>query len=351
VLGLGLPTRLIVFAVVVSLQVSRRPSLASSRGWLVTLVALPILAVLTSLLGEVMERDRAAGDVLVVVAISASFATRSAPGAVARVGRLLTVPVVMLFVTPVPSGDRGPDLGWYVLLSMLAGSCVFVSERVLARLAARWALHAALGNVPRLVRSGSGSVRRVAVDLDARIAAQSRTPAARLRRALLEAELAATADPEQLDATLGRPAHAAAMADFDIVRKGICEEMPVRRSPLRPQPAIRLAVHSGLALGLALVIAQHLYPDRWSWAAVSVLAISGGLRSRGEVLVRGGERLLGALGGTVTATLLASTVGSNRALAVALILSLVVVGSVLRQTNYALYAFCVTSALALLYGV
>jgi uncharacterized membrane protein YccC len=349
VLELGLPSRLIVFAVVVSLQVANRPPVGPSPRWRVTLVALPLLAVVTSLLGAVMEHDRAAGDVLVIAALSGSFATRSAPVAVARAGRLLSLPVVMLFVTPVPGGG-GRDLGWYVFFSLLAGLCVFIADRLLARFAAGWALHAALAEFPRLARVDASRLRRFATELDTRIAAQARGSAAPLRRALLEAELATTAAPRQLEATLARLAHAAVTTRFGSSGRE-AEERPARRSRLRPQPTTRIALHSGLALALALVIAQHLYPGHWSWAAVSVLAISGGLRSRGDVLVRGGERLLGALCGTVTATLLGNAVSSNHTLSVALILALVVAGSLLRQSTYALYAFCVTSALALLYGV
>jgi len=351
VLGLGLPSRLIVFAVVVSMQVSRRPPAASSRSWLVTLAALPVLAGVTALLGEVMRDDRAVGDVLVVVALSGSFATRSGPTAVARVGRLLGLPVVTLFVTPLPEGGSGSDLGWYLLLSLLSGLCVLVAGRLLARVAAVWALRAALEDFPRLVRDDAHALRRIGAELDSRIAAQARPCAAPLRRALLEAELATTAPPGELEATLQRLGQTAATTRFDTIGAEIHEMTAARRSGLRPRATTRIALHSGLALALALVIAQTLYPDRWSWAAVSVLAISGGLRSRGEVLLRGGERLLGALGGTAAATLFAGAVGSDRPLAVALILCLVVTGSLLRPSTYALYAFCLTAALALLYGV
>jgi uncharacterized membrane protein YccC len=114
---------------------------------------------------------------------------------------------------------------------------------------------------------------------------------------------------------------------------------------------MRIAIHSGVALALSLVIAQWLFPARWSWAAVSVIAISSGLRSRGDVLIRGAERLGGALAGTIVATLVAPTVGESHALAIVLVLALVVAGSLLRQSAYALYAFCITSALALLYAL
>ena len=351
VLGLGLPSRLIVFAVVVALQVTRRSPSGSSRGWAVTLAALPVLAVVTSLLGEVMQHERVAGDVLVVVALAGSFGTRSAPSAIARFGGLLSLPVVMLFVTPVPDGGHGRDLGWYLLVSVLAGLSALCSDRLLGRFAAGPALRAALADFPRLARSGRDSLRRAATDLDTRIAAQTRVAATPLRRVLLEAQLAAVTAPTQLETTLQQLAQTTATTRLDDSRSVTGEEIPARPSRLRPSATTRIAIHAAVALALALAIAQHLYPDRWTWAAVSVLAISGGLRSRGDVLVRGGERLLGALGGTAAGTLLATTASTNHTLAVALILTLIVVGSLLRQATYASYAFCVTSALALLYGI
>ena len=354
VFGLGLSSRLIVFAVVVAMQVSRRAptgSRSSSR-WLIALVVLPLLAIACALLGQVMRESEAAGDALVVAALTASFAVRNAPAPVARVGALLSLPVVTLFVTPIPGGGHGaPDIGWYVALSLLAGICAFGADRLLAHAAADWALRSAVARFTARARRGRAPLRQAATDLDRRIAAHTAEAVAPLRRALLEAELAATVAPAALEPALERLDTRARTTPVGASGAEAGDEAPERISRLRPRPPTRLAVHSGLALALALVITQRLYPDHWSWAAVSVLAISGGLRSRGDVLLRGGERLLGALGGTLVATLAAVAVGASYVLAVGVILLLVVTGTLLRRSAYVLYAFCVTSALALLYGV
>jgi hypothetical protein len=343
VLGFGLPSRLIVFAVVVALQVARR----SAAGSLSTLVALPLLAIVTALLGEVMRHHQAAGDVIVVAAIAGSFALRDAPAPIARVSRLLSLPVVTLFVTPVPASARAGDIGWYLLFSALAGLCALAAARALGGLTARWTLRAAFEDVPRLARAGGASFRRAALELDSRVNPDD----AALRQALLETELAATEAPDDLDTALARLASAVAAAPLDDATTAEEAVTPARPSRLRPPPRVRIAIQSGLALAFALPLAQHFFPDHWSWAAVSVLAISGGLRSRGDALLRGGERLLGALAGTFAATLLATSLGSNHVLAVALILALVFAGSLAREATYATYAFCITSALALLYGI
>jgi uncharacterized membrane protein YccC len=348
VFAFGASSRLIVFAVVVALQVARRPG--PPRAWSLTLVALPVVAVLTSLLATVVQQNRSVGDVLVVLAFSASFASRNAPPVLARVGRLLSLPVVTLFVTPVPAAGRGRDLVWYLLLSLLAGLCAFASDRLLAGLAAGWALRAALADLPRLARRRGRSLRRAGCELDARIVALAGDAAGPLRRALLELELTGAAAPSRMAATLARLREHAEAVQFGRPARQQAER-PGPPSRLRPSATTRVAIHAGLALALALVVAQHFYPERWSWAAVSVLAISGGLRSRGDVIVRGAERLVGALGGTLIATLAANALSRDHLLAVALILALITAGSLVRETTYVLYAFCVTSALALLYGV
>ena len=350
----GLPGRLIVFAVVMALQISRRVPRGPLRGRLLALATLPVVAVVTALLGELMRHDRGAADVLVVAATAGSFATRRAPPAIARVGRLLSVPVVVLFVTPVPGGVRGGEIGWYLLLSLVAGACVLGADRRLGGAAAERAVRAAIRRFPRQARAAAGSAarfRRSAVELDTEIAARAPDEdAAPLRLALLEAELAATEAAADLDGALARLARTAASTPLGGGGTAPQDAGP-GESRLRPGPTTRVVVHAAVAMALALAISQRLYPDRWSWTVVSVLAISGGLRSRGDVLLRSGERLLGALAGTFVATLLADAVGGNRAVSIVVILALIAAGSVLREVTYASWAFCVTSALALLYGL
>jgi hypothetical protein len=140
----GLPGRLIVFAVVTALQISRRVPRGPMRARLLALATLPVVAVVTALLGELMRHERGAADVL-VAATAGSFATRRAPPGIARVGRLLSVPVVVLFVTPVPGGVRGGESGWYLLLSLVASGCVLGADRLLGGAAAERAVRAAIG--------------------------------------------------------------------------------------------------------------------------------------------------------------------------------------------------------------
>ena len=60
-----------------------------------------------------------------------SIASRTAPPRLARAARLLTLPMLVLFVAPAPV-HRGfrIDLPWYVLVSAIAGAWVLLADRV-----------------------------------------------------------------------------------------------------------------------------------------------------------------------------------------------------------------------------
>jgi uncharacterized membrane protein YccC len=193
----------------------------------------------------------------------ASIASRIAPPAVARAARLLTLPMLVLFVAPAPV-HRGfwTDLPWYVLVSAAAGAWVLVAARL-----------------------GAASPR------------------------------------------------------------------PPAPGPRRPGVVVRIAGQSALGLALAFATSQALFPHRWAWAIVTAFAVSGGARSRGHVLLRSGERLVGAVGGTIVATVIAGTLGGHTVASVVAIFALLGCGAVLGEVHYVFWAFCVTSMLALLYGL
>jgi len=136
------------------------------------------------------------------------------------------------------------------------------------------------------------------------------------------------------------------------------EERPVAPLPParsasrgRPSATVRIAGQSALGLALAFATSQALFPHRWTWAIVTAFAVSGGARSRGHVLLRSGERLVGAVGGTVVATVVAGSLGGHTVASVVAIFALLGCGAVLAEVHYVLWAFCVTSMLGLLYGL
>jgi hypothetical protein len=264
----GQPDGLNVLGVVVAVVASRRVAGASARERLETAASLPLVAALTSLLALLLAHDRYVAEALIVLAMFVSIATRRAPPAVARTARLLTLPMLVLFVAPAPV-HRGfwIDLPWYALVSAIAGAWVLL--------------------------------------------AGSLVPGPATRRAAA----------------------------------------PPPPSARRPSATVRLATQSAVGLALAFATSQALFPHRWTWAIVTAFAVSGGARSRGDVLLRSGERLVGAIAGTALATVLAAELGGHTVASVAAIFALLAVGAVLRDAHYVAWAFCVTSMLALLYGL
>jgi hypothetical protein len=262
----GQPDGLNVLGVVVAVVASRR----TRRGAVLdTAVGLPVVSALTSMLAWLLVHERYAAEALIVVAMYVSIASRTAPPHVARTARLLTRPMLVLFVAPAPV-HRGfwIDLPWYVLVSAIAGAWVLLADRIVG----------------------------------------------------------AASEP-------ARP------------------PLPPSRSARRPSAITRVAMQASSGLALAFATSQWLFPHRWTWAIVSAFAVSGGARSRGHVLLRSGERLLGALTGTVLATLLAAALAGHTVASVAAIFALLACGAVLGEVRYVFWAFCVTSMLALLYGL
>jgi hypothetical protein len=265
----GQPDGLNVLGVVVAVVASRRAARRGASAALESAVALPVVAVLTSLIAWLLVHDRYVAEGLIVVAMYVSIASRTAPPPLARAARLLTLPMIVLFVAPAPV-HRGfwTDLPWYVLVSAIAGAWVLLAARL----------------VP------------------------------------------------------GPPAPAVA-------------PLPPSRSRRRPSATVRIAGQTSLGLALAFATSQWLFPHRWSWAIVTAFAVSGGARSRGHVLLRSGERLSGALTGTALATVLAATITGHTVASVAAIFVLLAIGAAFGQVHYVFWAFCVTSMLALLYGI
>ncbi|HTJ40249.1 MAG TPA: FUSC family protein [Dactylosporangium sp.] len=127
------------------------------------------------------------------------------------------------------------------------------------------------------------------------------------------------------------------------------EEEPPSTAPARIH--VWRGVQSALALTLAFAIGQTFFGDHWPWTVISAYTVGAAARSRGDALLKGVHRTLGALGGTLVATALALAIGDRRSLAVGLLLVVLAAAFYLRQYGYAWWAAGVTAALALLYSL
>jgi uncharacterized membrane protein YccC len=125
--------------------------------------------------------------------------------------------------------------------------------------------------------------------------------------------------------------------------------------PGRPVDRIALstrqAVQVGVATSLAIVAGELISPARWYWAVIAAFVVFAGTASRGDVLARGWQRLIGTVGGVVAGMLLAVLVGGRPVPTLILLVGCVFLALYLFRISVGLLAFWITAVLALLYGL
>ncbi|HEX3731538.1 MAG TPA: FUSC family protein, partial [Mycobacteriales bacterium] len=114
-------------------------------------------------------------------------------------------------------------------------------------------------------------------------------------------------------------------------------------------PTRRQAIQVGVATSLAAIAGELISPARWYWAVITAFVIFTGTRSRGEILTKGWQRLLGAFGGAVLGSLLASLLHGNVIATGIVMLTLLFIGVYLMRLSPGFLVFCITGMLALLY--
>jgi hypothetical protein len=112
----------------------------------------------------------------------------------------------------------------------------------------------------------------------------------------------------------------------------------------------RMALQAALSLAAALTAGHLLFGAHWQWCAISVMVVSLGAAGRGDQALKGIERGLGALSGTLLAAALAAVAEPRGTACIVVIFVLLALASGLRQYNYALYACGITAVLSELYG-
>ncbi|PRZ41009.1 fusaric acid resistance family protein [Antricoccus suffuscus] len=113
----------------------------------------------------------------------------------------------------------------------------------------------------------------------------------------------------------------------------------------------RAAIQVAVATSAATVVGELISPNRWYWAVLTAFLVFGGVTTRGELLTKAGNRILGTVLGVVAGVLLAALVGHHPIAQMALIVVCVFFGFWLVAVNYSLLAFFITVLLALLYGL
>jgi hypothetical protein len=113
----------------------------------------------------------------------------------------------------------------------------------------------------------------------------------------------------------------------------------------------RQAIQVGIATSLAILAGELVSPARWYWAVLTAFLVFAGTSSRGDVLSRGWERIVGTLGGVLAGMGLAVVVSGHELPALLLTFVCVFLGLYLARVSQMLMAFWITAVLALLYGL
>jgi len=145
------------------------------------------------------------------------------------------------------------------------------------------------------------------------------------------------------------PGDDAATADTDPDADPDHSERPGSRAA-RLRPTTRQAIQVAIAASLAIIAGELLSPARWYWAVIAAFVIFSGTTSRGDILTKGGQRLLGTALGVPAGVLIATAVGGNTAWSLVLIFVCLFAGFYLVKVSY-LMMFWITTMLALLYGL
>ena len=382
----GLPGGFVVIAAVVAVTVARSLHGTSLAHRLTALLYVPAVGVLAGLTGRFMLHHLWWGSATYVAAVAASRYLMRFGGRVRALGRLALSPLLAVMIVPVPpSAAKAVGPLWGAAAAAIAVGCVLLAHAALPPRPAREAATAAVDVIRaarrlRALPTAAGrahartaaALHRAALTTEDRLAVLSPIPADRtgpaveapapppaaaaLSAAVLQAEvLAYEPSPVTLPGDLPGALHQVALAAA-AVRTLPAREAPAHDPPRRParkgvQPQTRLTAQLAAAMAAAFAAGHLAFPHHWAWTVITAFVVCSGARSRGDVVHRSGLRVTGAFAGAVTGTLAAHLVAGEPLLAVTVILGYLFVGTWLRDVTYAVWAFCVTSLLAVLYSL
>ena len=113
----------------------------------------------------------------------------------------------------------------------------------------------------------------------------------------------------------------------------------------------RQAVQVGIATSLAIVIGELVSPARWYWAVLTAFLVFAGTSSRGDVLSRGWQRIVGTIGGVLAGMGLAVLVGGHELLSLLVMFGCAFLALYLVRISQTMLALWITAVLAVLYGL
>jgi len=110
----------------------------------------------------------------------------------------------------------------------------------------------------------------------------------------------------------------------------------------------RMALWMAISVAIAFTVGRNYFPLHWNWTVLTAIIVCGGGPSRGEVVVKGVARLIGAGVGTLIATVVAAGLPGHQNETVVIIFAVLFVGTWWRDAHYAVWAACATCVMALL---
>ncbi|MBV9312673.1 MAG: FUSC family protein [Pseudonocardia sp.] len=113
----------------------------------------------------------------------------------------------------------------------------------------------------------------------------------------------------------------------------------------------RQALQVGIATSLAIVIGEVVSPTRWYWAVLTAFIVFVNTSSRGDVVSRGWQRLVGTIGGVVAGMGLAFLVSGHELAALMVLFGCAFLALYLARISQTLVALWITAVLAVLYGL
>ncbi len=179
------------------------------------------------------------------------------------------------------------------------------------------------------------------------------------KRAAAAADRADLSIPEGIATVVAYRVVQAHLAIHHITTKALGTAEPADPEPETPpeevqsglNPSTKAAIQVAVATSAAAILGDLISPDRWYWAVLTAFLVFTGVSTRGEILSRAGQRIVGTIAGVVAGVLLAAVVGQNSPLQIVLLVICVFCAFYLVTVAYAWLTFFITVLLAMLYGL
>jgi hypothetical protein len=126
--------------------------------------------------------------------------------------------------------------------------------------------------------------------------------------------------------------------------------MPAQAPRRRLDAPTRMAAQMALGVAAALLLGHLVFGSHWAWTVLSAFLVASGNRGRGDVVHKAGLRVVGALVGTVAASLAVAPVPAGHRSTLVILFVVLFAGLVLRERSYVWWAGSVTAMVALLHA-